>query len=304
MKLLSLTSLWGPTAKRARVFGVSGWLNYINRNFASGRLLLGESLSIARTLDDKRQVAFALEWLGEISNRQRDDQTMQKYAEECFPLYEKLQDHRGMARAMSQLANVATNQGHYAEAEKLCNDCLARLREIGDGFGFREAYFLNGLGELARMRGDYEQAGKLYEENLEILGNLRSRTVMAASTYNLGWVSLQRGDFPKAKMFFEEGLNYYGEYDNKDAMTYCLSGFAALLGMIGKPNQAARLFSAMESSYEEIGDRVMDATDQKEIDFYLEVVRRQLDETSFAKAWAEGRAMTLKQAIAFASLET
>jgi hypothetical protein len=40
--------------------------------------------------------------------------------------------------------------------------------------------------------------------------------------------------------------------------------------------------------------------DQKEFDHYVTAVRGQLDEVVFVKAWAEGRAMTLEQAIEYA----
>jgi len=44
----------------------------------------------------------------------------------------------------------------------------------------------------------------------------------------------------------------------------------------------------------------MDPSDQKEFDHYVAIVRAQLDPAAFAKAWAEGRAMSQEQAIAFA----
>jgi hypothetical protein len=48
----------------------------------------------------------------------------------------------------------------------------------------------------------------------------------------------------------------------------------------------------------------LDPSDQKEFDHYVAAVRGQLDEPAFAKAWAEGRAMTMEQAMEFALKET
>ena len=48
----------------------------------------------------------------------------------------------------------------------------------------------------------------------------------------------------------------------------------------------------------------MDPADQNEFDHYVSVVRSQQDGLSFAKAWQEGRAMTLEEAIEFALRET
>ena len=48
----------------------------------------------------------------------------------------------------------------------------------------------------------------------------------------------------------------------------------------------------------------MSYADRLEYDRYESAVRAQLDETSFTAAWAEGRMMTLEQAVAYALLET
>ena len=78
----------------------------------------------------------------------------------------------------------------------------------------------------------------------------------------------------------------------------CLAGLAGVLGMTGKPQQAARLFGAAELFIESVGS--MEPADQKDFDHYLAIVREQLDEALFEKLWAEGRSMTMEQAIEFA----
>jgi len=46
--------------------------------------------------------------------------------------------------------------------------------------------------------------------------------------------------------------------------------------------------------------RIMDPADQVEFDRTLAMVRAQLDEAAFNAAWAEGRKMTLEQAVEYA----
>ena len=85
-------------------------------------------------------------------------------------------------------------------------------------------------------------------------------------------------------------------------MTLCLMGLASILGMTGKPKKAAQLFGAVEFLNESIIR--MEPSDHKDFDHYVAVVRGQLDEAAFAKAWGEGRLMTMEQAIAFALEES
>ena len=59
------------------------------------------------------------------------------------------------------------------------------------------------------------------------------------------------------------------------------------------------LFRASESILQDLGASLQPA-DKIEIDRYLDDVRAQLDEKTFEKAWAEGRAMSLEGAVALA----
>jgi tetratricopeptide (TPR) repeat protein len=181
-------------------------------------------------------------------------------------------------------------------------ESLAKFQELGDKV--RVGYVLNGLGEFARLLGDYERAGKFYEEDVEILRRQRSPVALVTPLVNLGWVPLHRADYGKAQSLFGESLKLSSEHGNKNGTALSLAGFAGILGMSGKPKQAARLFGAVDSLLENIGMAGrMDPSDQKEFDHYVAAVRAQLDEATFAKAWAEGHRMTQEQAVAYAQEE-
>jgi tetratricopeptide (TPR) repeat protein len=300
-KLLERTNNWGPTVTHAHLLGTAGRLAQSHQDYVSARTLLEETLSIARISGDKSEIASALLWLGRVAGVQRDDQIAQSCLEECWTIYKELQDPWGIALARLELAVWAAYHGHYVEAEEHLMTSLTLLQELGDKF--RVGFVLNSLGELARLQGNYEQAGKFYEEDIAILRKQRIRFPLADPLFNLAWVSLQRDDYQKAKDLFEESLKLFIEVANETGMMDCLLGFATVMGMTGKLYQAAQLFGAAESLLEVIA-RHMDPSDQKEFDHYVAVVRGQLDQETFAKAWAEGRAMTLEQAIELALRET
>jgi non-specific serine/threonine protein kinase len=298
-KLLERTAQWSNVALRARALGVAGLLAHLQSDFASARPLLTESLAIARRLADQKQIAFALLWLSDTALPLRDEHGAQQYSEECLTLYQVLQDPWGIALGIRQSAKVASVQGNYAEAEQGFMTSLAKLRELGDKFC--AAQVLNMLGELARFLGNYERAADFYEQSLDINRELDSHLSLAIPLFNLAWVSLRYNDYSQAKGLLEETLKLFREFGDESRILYCVGGFAALMGINGKPAHATRLFGAVESLLETIGmDWSTDRTDQKEFDRYLTIVRDQLDEAAFARAWKEGQAMTLEQAIEFA----
>jgi len=302
--LLEQTKQWGQAARRAHALSMAGQLTYFQSDFYAARTLLEQALPVARASGDQKEVAFALLWLGRTIMRQRDDQIAQSFLEEALALYQELQDEFGIERAGMHLAELAATQGSYGKAEELYMKILAKYRDLGDGIEVQNV--LNQLGELARLEGDYERAGAFYEKALDILRGPRSRFSQSSlPLFNLAWVWLHRGNHEKANTLFQESLELTKAYDDNVGTLLCVGGFAAILGMIGKPEQGARLFGALESLLESSGlTGRLEALDQKEIDHYVAVVRSQLDEPSFAKAWAEGSAMTFEQAIEFALKET
>ena len=299
-KLLELTKQWGDTARRAHVLSLAGRLIHQQLNYGAARQLLEQALHIARASGDKREIAFVVLWFGRTLIHQGDHQAAQSFLQESFSIYEELKDEWGVAMAFSFLAELAQNRGDYSQAKEFSMKSLSKFQAIGDQF--RAEHVLTSLGEVARLEGQYERAAAFYEQALEILRNLRSgRRSLAIALGNLAWVWLHRGDDLKANDYFEESLKIYREGDEKMGMLDCLCGFAARLGMTGRPEQAACLFGALESLPESVGVAWQaEPADQKELDHYLAAVRGQLDEAAFEKAWAEGRAMTLEQAIEFA----
>ena len=76
-----------------------------------------------------------------------------------------------------------------------------------------------------------------------------------------------------------------------------------VVGIAGQLEQAARLGGASEA-LREANDIVIPPIDRAPYEGSVAAVRSQLDEATFAAAWAEGRAMTLEQAVAYALEET
>jgi hypothetical protein len=76
-----------------------------------------------------------------------------------------------------------------------------------------------------------------------------------------------------------------------------LETLAALESIEGRHERAAQLFGAAEAERERRHD-LWWPKDHAQLDRYVSVSRQQLGEAGFAAAWAEGRAMTIQQAIA------
>ena len=73
-------------------------------------------------------------------------------------------------------------------------------------------------------------------------------------------------------------------------------GLACAAALLGQPFKAARLFGAEETLRQRLGVPVSPAV-RPLYEHYVAAGRAQLDEASFAAAWAAGHAMTLEEAM-------
>lgn len=282
----------------------AGLLNQIGSQFVYkdihyARSILEESQEIWLKLGSagEQGLAQALEILGQIALfNDKDIGTAQSLFESSFELYQKYGDQLGMAWLMHQFGSLAYVQEYYKEAEEQYMRSLATFQAYGDKF--RVALVLSSLGELMRIQGDYERADKFWRQNLEGFQELRTRFALAYPLHALASVSLRKGEYDEAKNLFVESLRIFNEFGEKNGVALCISGLAGISGMTENLKRAAQLFGAAETLLKNASP--LEPADQKDFDYYVDVVHAQLEESIFEKAWAEGRSMTMEQAIKFA----
>ena len=126
---------------------------------------------------------------------------------------------------------------------------------------------------------------------------------IARSLHNLGYVAHAQGDEDKATALFTESLRIFQEGGQRRGLAEFLAGMAAVAAgratERGDMQRAARLLGAAEAQFQAIGVAMWPA-DRLEHARTEAVVRGVLSEEGYAAASAEGRAMTLEQAIAYA----
>jgi hypothetical protein len=156
---------------------------------------------------------------------------------------------------------------------------------------------------VACYQGDWDVARSLCEQGLQLYreyGGDKSGTARALST--LGRVAHAQGDEASARTCHEESLALWRELGEHRYVAGCLEAFAGVAGAEGCAERAARLFGAAERLREVTGAPLLPA-DRAERERSVAAVRTALGQEAFAAAWAEGRAMALERAIAYALAE-
>ena len=278
-----------------------GEVAWLQSGLQEGRGQLEESVSIFRGLDDRRGLSLALLSLGDLVNRQGESGLGRAYLEEALALWRRLEDPWGIAQTLVNLAWAMLEQGDDLEAQALLEESLAWWRAIGDKRGV--AWTLNDLGEFARWRGDYQQALPLYEAAMTGFREVDSKPGMLCAFNNLGYVALHQGDLQQAATRLVEGLMLGQELGDKVGVGVCLIGLAVISARDRQvpvdSTGIVRLFGAAESLLGPLPERLV-PPDRKEYERAMGTLRSSIDEHLYRRAWAEGRAMSLEQAVAYA----
>ena len=138
------------------------------------------------------------------------------------------------------------------------------------------------------------RAGMLFEESLPLFRAIDTKGDLVAVLLWLGRVALNEGDNVKARIRYEEALSLAREIENKLLYPAGLVGFGIVAWKQNQRIRAATLLGAAEAHLER--------TDRFRSEFDLDILLAEVhaEKERFAAAWAEGQAMTLDQAVAYA----
>jgi len=241
--------------------------------------------------------AQVLNGAGVLAVSQGDYAQARTFLEESLALWRALDSRFGTAQVLLNLGALAAYQTDFARAFKYYDEGLALFRELGDSRAI--AIGLNNLGAIAHAQGEYAQAATFYGESLELYRASGNIGGIAMSLNNLGVVANSQGDYERAGDLCRESLVLRQRVGDKLGIAQCLEELAGAAGGQRQPQRAARLFG-MSAMLRETINAPVPPYARPYHERMLMSAQSQVDQDSWAAAWAEGRTMTLEQIIAYA----
>lgn len=327
------------SAARASAFIGLGTLGMHQNDYTTARRAFDEALAIARERDDHESVIQARYNLGIIASFQGDYTLARDQLEACLTWWQKADDANGCASALQSLGDIAWHQGDYAAAHDFHAQSFALRSEIGQDIdifatgnlhnlgriarvegdfaqattlceaslalarkrGFRpaELWALHDLGEIARDQQQYAQALMFYEQSLAIAQEISSPAWRASLLNRIAEVAQAQGDFARASALQRESLHIFHGLGQKRDILLCLEALARLAEAQNQFMRSAVLYGAVAALREATGARIP-PLDRASYARSLERVQACLAPAELASAQAEGIALPLAQAIAYA----
>ncbi len=269
----------------------------LHSHISEGRDRLAKLLALSEAARPIIARAKVLNASGYLAARQADYQASDALLEQGLRLAQELEDKPSIVFSIYTRGMLARLRGDFARAESLLGQSLTVWREMGDRVGVYISLF--NLALAAQEQGNFQRAIELHEESLALKREQADQWSIANSLQSLGLLLLAQGHHERAITFFKEGGSQSLAVGDRALCAGCLEGLASTAAILGKPERAARLFGATKAARESIHyPRSLNL--QKLFEPFEAMTHAQLGETAFAAAWAEGRAMTMEQAIEYA----
>jgi len=298
--LLALAAAGPRTAARAKALLGAGNLAYAQGDYLSAEMLLMESLAIGRDVGDTESIAWSQQCLGKITGLRRHDAQSIAYLEKSVALFRAIGNQHGVAWSLAYLGFHSHFMGDATTAGRLLEESVAIARKIGDIFGIANALHL--LVQVRERQGNLATARTYEEESLTIWRELRDSRNMAFTIVVLGRLAFIQGENAAARIWWNEGLGIAAKVQDLWCIGCFLGSFVVLAAAEQQPVRALRLAAATDAAFQIVGTPLPMATRELTERGRAQAMQA-TDADTQARAYTEGRAMTLEEAIAEALAE-
>ena len=258
-------------------------------DYTTCRVLLEQSLEVARQFDDRGTLAAVLDSLGRQTFIEGHYAESRALLEESQAILREADDSVGLARVLSHLGFLEYLEGRPRAARVIYQQGLALALAADDQH--RVAEFMDNLGNASVVEGDLDDAARMFQEAIAIWRQLGQRPWLAMALNNLGRLLTRQGEVASARGHLLEALSLSHHMGNRRRLAYILSAVAALAAAEGETERAVSLDAIASAAVAEIGAAPSP---------YSEVLTGKLAQAASGTPVATmsaGRAVTLDQAV-------
>jgi predicted ATPase/DNA-binding CsgD family transcriptional regulator len=278
--------------------GILAW----RQGDTKGKPLFEQSLALFRQSQDRWGTAYALHHLAHVTEEGElggavEGADAASMFEQSVALFQELGDRWGVGWSLLCLGDLALLRGDEIRALALLEESLPLCRETGNMHSL--AYVLEHLGIIAGRQGDYARANALLEEAVSIAQQVGDKYHLPFLRYELGNIALAQGGYDRALTLYGEALILQREVGDNPRLGVSFKGLARLACGLGDYGKAARLVGVVDALRAKYGFERL-SFDRVDDEQCVAVTLSALGEKSFERLRAEGRRMSLEDAMAYA----
>jgi len=262
--------------------------------FSEARLRLTDA--VAATEPASPALVSALNGLSRLCWAQGDLESASRSGRQAFRVAREFGDRAGCGRALLRLAQASFDAGHRRQARGWTERARRIAIELRDER--LAAASLLQLGQVALVEGRLDEAGSLVLQSIELFRQTEQVDQEAIASLVLGRVLLQQERHVDAEAALLGSLTLLRPFALPRHSVPILESLAAVAASRGDDLRAARLAGAASALLDRIGARPPASAPMRTA--IVAHWRASLSARGADRAWREGRAMGLGEAIAYA----
>jgi non-specific serine/threonine protein kinase len=268
-------------------------------HFTEGRQRLRDLLaSVPERNTTRVRGSHSAAWL---AVDQGDDEDAVARLNESVGLSRELGDKAGEAVALTHLGRAMIAGGHPKDGVPYLEQGLPMVRQWGTRADLAIALLYWGLAAI--LTDKPAQACERLAEGIDICRQIGFRSLGARATMLLGLARIDLGDVSAARAALEQGLPTSIEFDDYWIIPLHMMVWSGLAAATTNPRKALRL-AGFAHAYCETHDFSLPRVIRQRLELWLYPIRQSLGPAAAGAALAEGRQMTIEQAVAYALTDT
>jgi tetratricopeptide (TPR) repeat protein len=257
-----------------------------------------EAIKLLRSSNDKWTLGLTLDFLAYSAVLTGDSDTAIAAVEEALALAEELDDKLIMASALNASSRIeAFINKDFAKAFEANEKASELIKEHGNRWNY--AMTLYAFGNLAINLKQFELARAKLTLALQTFQELGSNRNVSMAKSDLAHLLRYEGKFPEAMLAYRETIREWQQMGHRPAVAHQLESIAFIAKALEQVEISTQLLGAAER-LREIIEINMTAQERIEYDKEVADLKANMDEKEFTSLWAEGKSMTMEQAIEFA----
>jgi predicted ATPase/class 3 adenylate cyclase len=283
-------------AEEAMDLGASFWRFWQMRGHVhEGRARMQQILALAGARDHPAVYLRALEAAGGLAYWQADMGVAIAYYDEILGLIRaQAPDPRALANALYNDAFPRlVGRSDIDRARHLLDEALPLFREVDDSTGVARVNW--GIGNTHLFKREFPQAIAPLEEAIALFRKIGDRFGLSWALHTRALIAINLRDSALARGLASEALELFRDSHDVSGMAILLDDFSGVVAIEGDARRAAVLAAAARANQSSAG-----VTLGSLIINQIDVPEGNLSAEAAANAEAEGSAMTLEQAVAYA----
>lgn len=276
------------------------WQGYLTE----GRHWLNAVLELPLEIEESKSIlaarAKALSEASRLVCLQNEQIKATEIAEESILLWKQMDDPCGLAMALLHRGWAAHAQGEYQLAERIYLEGISHVSQTCDKWV--KAQLLFHLAAAEGFISDFKQMRTHYSQSRKIFEQVGDAIAIADLLKDQGALTILEGKYSEAIDCLLRSIKLCYKLGHKQFIATGLGSLSFAVGLRGEPEpdlasiHSAKLGGAAESLMEAI-DLIPWTRTNKLVQMARQFIRSRVDEERWVNAWAEGRNLTVDQAI-------